>query len=242
MFRNKHYEIEIFPVFLIFYKMENIIKKGLKDISSFKHILDTVTKENKKFIYNKFSRKTKIRSIIDQMQDFFQNKLTPLTARLWFYINNKVEIIPYDDTLEKHGITNVTIAIIETKKNGVWQLDSLNLNLNSNSNEIIPVKDTTPLVGLSNVGNSCYMNSILQIFLNVPEMKEIFFKNGNNNLYEETDDKDPEIFSQELLHFVFKEHRINFLFKDYLNLLREKWIGKKKKFNPEKIQGNLWEI
>ena len=236
MFRNKHYEIEIFPVFLIFYKMENIIKKGLKDISSFKHILDTVTKENKKFIYNKFSRKTKIRSIIDQMQDFFQNKLTPLTARLWFYLNNKVEIIPYDDTLEKHGITNVTIAIIETKKNGVWQLDSLNLNLNSNSNEIIPVKDTTPLVGLSNVGNSCYMNSILQIFLNVPEMKEIFFKNGNNNLYEETDDKDPEIFSQELLHFVFKEHRINFLFKDYLNLLREKWIGMKKNLIPKKFK------
>ena len=233
MFRNKHHEIEIFPVFLIFYKMENIIKKGLKDISSFKKILDTITKENKKFIYNKFSRKTKICSIIDQMQDFFQNKLTPLTARLWFYLNNKVEIIPYDDSLEQHGITNVTIAIIETKKNGIWQIDSLNLNLNSN--EIIPVKDTPLLVGLSNVGNSCYMNSILQIFLNVPEMKEIFFKNGNN-IYEETDDKDPDIFSQELLHFVFKEHRINFLFKEYLNLLREKWVGMKKNLIPKKFK------
>ena len=231
MFRNKHYEIEVFPVFLIFYKMENIIKKGLKDISSFKQILDTITKENKKFIYNKFSRKIKIREIIDQMQDFFQNKLTSLTARLWFYKNNKVEIIPYDDTLEKHGITNVTIAVIETKKNGLWQIDSLNLN----SNENIPVKGTPHLVGLSNVGNSCYMNSILQIFLNIPEMKEIFFKNGNN-IYEETDDKDPEIFSQEFLHFVFKEHKINFLLKDYLNLLKEKWLGMKKNLIPKRFK------
>ena len=231
MFRNKHYEIEVFPVFLIFYKMENIIKKGLKDISSFKHILDTITKENKKFIYNKFSRKTKIGTIIDQMQDFFENKLTPITARLWFYLNNKVEVLPYDDTLEKHGITNITIAIIETKKNGIWQIDSLNLNYDEN----IVVANTPRLVGLSNVGNSCYMNSILQIFFNIPEMKNIFFKNSDE-INEETNDKDAEIFSQELLHFIFKEHRINFLLKEFLNLLREKWIGNKKNLVPKRFK------
>ena len=96
--------------------MDNIIKKGLKDVSSFKKILDNISKENKKFIYNKFSRKTKVKAIIEQMQDFFENKLTLITARLWFYLNNKVEIIPYEDSLEKHGITNICIAIIETKK------------------------------------------------------------------------------------------------------------------------------
>ena len=122
--------------------MENIIKKGLKDASSFKKILDTISKENKKFIYNKFSRKTKVKMIIEQMQDFFENKLTPITARLWFYLNNKVEIIPYEDSLEKHGITNVTIAIIETKKNGLWQIDALKLN----SEEEIVIGDMSPLV------------------------------------------------------------------------------------------------
>ena len=70
--------------------MDNIIKKGLKDVSSFKKILDNISKENKKFIYNKFSRKTKVKAIIEQMQDFFENILTPITARLWFYLNNKV--------------------------------------------------------------------------------------------------------------------------------------------------------
>ena len=227
MFRNKHYEIEVFPTFLIFYKMENIIKKGLKDISTFKQILDTISKENKKFIYNKFSRKTKVRTIIDQMQDFFENKLTPITARLWFYLNNKVEIIPYDDTLEKHGITNVTIAIIETKKNGLWQIDSLNLNSKEEQN----INDISPLVGLSNVGNSCYMNSVLQIFFNIPEMKNIFLKNSEAS--EETDERNKDLFSQDLLHFIFKEHKNNFLLKSFLNLLRLKWIGLKKTLNPK---------
>ena len=32
-FRNKNYEIEVFPVFLVFYKMEGIIKKGLNTLS-----------------------------------------------------------------------------------------------------------------------------------------------------------------------------------------------------------------
>ena len=228
MFINKHYEIEVFPIFLIFYKMDNIIKKGLKDVSSFKQILDTITKENKKFIYNKFSRKTKIRTIIEQMQDFFENKLTPITARLWFYLNNKVEIIPYEDTLEKHGITNVTIAVIEIKKNGLWQIDSLKIN----SKEEIGIMDYSPLVGLSNVGNSCYMNSVLQIFFNIPEMKSIFLKDANT-INEETDEKEKDMFSQELLHFVFKDHKNNFLLKSFLNLLRSKWQGTKKNLIPK---------
>ena len=231
MFINKHYEIEVFPVFLIFYKMDNIIKKGLKDVSSFKQILDVIAKENKKFIYNKFSRKTKIRTIIEQMQDFFENKLTPITARLWFYLNNKVEILPYEDTLEKHGITNVTIAIIEIKKNGLWQIDSLKLN----SKEEITTIDYPPLIGLSNVGNSCYMNSVLQIFLNIPEMKSIFLKDVST-INEETNEKEKDIFSQELLHFVFKDHKNNFLLKSFLNLLRAKWQETKKNIVPKSFK------
>ena len=227
MFINKHFEIEVFPVFLIFYKMENIIKKGLKDINSFKKILDTINKENKKFIYNKFSRKTKVRTIIDQMQDFFSNKLTPITARLWFYLNNKVEIIPYDDSLEKHGITDITIAIIETKKNGLWQIDALQLNTDEDQEST----DSSPIVGLTNVGNSCYMNSVLQIFLNIPEMKNILIKNSEKN--EETDDNNKEFFSQDLLHFIFKDHKNNFLLKNFLFLLKSKWIGTKKTLNPK---------
>ena len=227
MFRNKQYEIEVFPVFLIFYKMENIVKKGLKDASSFKKILDTISKENKKFIYNKFSRKTKVKTIIEQMQDFFENKLTPITARLWFYLNNKVEIIPYEDSLEKHGITNVTIAVIETKKNGLWQIDALKLN--SDENEII--EETSPFVGLQNVGNSCYMNSVLQIFLNIPEMEDIFLKDSEMN--GETEEKNKDFFSQDFLHFIFRDHKNNYLLKNYLNLFKMKHFKNIKSLNPK---------
>ena len=112
------------------------------------------------------------------MQDFFENKLTPNTARLWFYLNHKLDIIPYDDTLEKHGITNIAISIIEIKKNGVWQLDSLNLENHPPHGGV----ETTSLVGILNIENSCYMNSILQIFLNILEIKNFFlrFENEEN--------------------------------------------------------------
>ena len=232
MFINKNYEIEIFPVFLIFYKMEHIIKRGLKDMHTFKKILEEINKETKKCIYNKFSRKTKIRTIIEQMQDFFENKLTPNTARLWFYLNHKLDIIPYDDTLEKHGITNIAISIIEIKKNGVWQLDSLNLENHPPHGGV----ETTPLVGISNIENSCYMNSILQIFLNILEIKNFFlrFENEDNNNTGDNDDNEKEIFSQNLLQFIFKEHhKNNFLLKSFLNLLRDKWSGIKKTLNPQ---------
>ena len=227
MFINKHFEIEVFPVFLIFYKMDNIIKKGLKDASSLKKILDNISRENKKFIYNKFSRKTKIKTIIEQMQDFFENKLTPITARLWFYLNNKVEIIPYEDSLEKHGITNICIAIIETKKNGIWQIDAINLN----SNEDAGTTDIYPLVGLSNVGNSCYMNSVLQVFLNIPEMKNILLKNQDNN--EETEEKNKDFYNPDLLRFIFRDPKNNFLLKNFLNIFKMKCLGIKKTINPK---------
>ena len=60
------------------------------------------------------------------------------------------------------------------------------------------------------------MNSVLQIFFNIPEMKNIFLKNSEAS--EETDERNKDLFSQDLLHFIFKEHKNNFLLKSFLNL------------------------
>ena len=222
LFRNKNYEIEIFPVFLVFYKMEDIIKKGLNTFSNFKEYMKKITKDKINFKYNKFSKKIKINFIISQLQEYFENKLTPNIARIWIYYNDKLEIIPYEDSLEKHGIMNVAFAIIELKQNGLWETEKLDMNKN-----LIYGQSNIPLVGLVNVGNSCYMNSVLQIFLNIPEIKKIFIDQKINDLYNEE-----ILIDKSLMNFVENKNKKNILLKSFLSLLVQKWLGNKKSLNP----------
>ena len=225
-FRSKNYEIEIFPIFLVFYKMEDLIKKGLNALSYLKEHMRKITKDKTNFKYNKFSKKVKIKTIIEQLQEYFDNQLTPNTARLWIYFNDKLDIISYEDTLEKHGITNIAFSIIELKQNGLWQTEKLDINKN-----LISTRNNTPLVGLVNVGNSCYMNSVLQIFFNNEQIKKVFV--DNERYIEEDFNEDIQIIDQNLVNFVQNKNNKNgILFKAFIFLLKQKWLGRKKTLNP----------
>ena len=229
-FRSKNYEIEVFPIFLVFYKMEDLLKNGLNTLSYLKEHMRKITKDRTNFKYNKFSKTVKVKTIIDQLQEYFENKLNPNIARLWIYYNDKIEVISYEDTLEQHGITNVAFAIIELKQNGIWQTERNDINKNIIKNNRINM----PLVGLVNVGNSCYMNSVLQIFLNIPQIKKIFLE--QQNLLRKEKDEDYELTNINLVKFLENKNKKNLLLKSFISLLIQKWLGKKKTLKPHSFK------
>jgi ubiquitin carboxyl-terminal hydrolase 5/13 len=67
---------------------------------------------------------------------------------------------------------------------------NLQANLNLTLSKVLEEgKQLTPvfgpgLTGLENLGNSCYMNSIVQVFFSLPEFKEHFYTNAQKILNE----------------------------------------------------------
>ena len=172
---KKMCEIEIFPIFLLFFNFDDLIKRGCDSTSKFMEVIKDHINGKADCKYAKFSRKTKISQIISLLQYSVNMKLDKNNAKIWIYYHEKLENIPYEDTLENQGIMNTAVAIIEIKKNGYWpteKLENSKINYMDNENS----NNENPHVGILNIGNSCFMSSVLQIFLNIPQIHDIFIK------------------------------------------------------------------
>ena len=95
-----------------------------------------------------------------------------------------------DDKLAEHlAVLGIDIAKqVKTEKSMAEMNLEANLNLTlskvlEEGKTLIPVFGPG-LTGMENLGNSCYMNSVLQVFFSLPEFKEHFYTNAEKHLCE----------------------------------------------------------
>ena len=219
---NQKFELEIYPIFLSFF---NFVDMQKKDCSSLNQVIDCIRDNCSKgdVRYYPFSRKSKYSDLLQTLQNSLKIPLNKNNSRLWVYYKNSFDIVDLKDTLEKYGIVNSAIVILEINENNFWPSDRLkkeNLNKTINKN--------LNLVGLANIGNTCYMNSILQLFLNNAEIKKIFLDKG------EEDNK----FYEFNINISKNKKKINNgeLITEFISLLREKFVKGKKTITPKKFK------
>ena len=211
---KRKFEIEIFPVFLLFFNFEDLQKKNGTLLQIKESLKISENSKNTIGRYYPFSRQTSFLDLLKPLEDSINIPLEPSKIRLWLYYRERFEIVNFEKKLEEEGIIGNAIIVLEINS-GHWPSEKVRKESSKSSNN-------NSNIGLVNIGNTCYLNSILQTFLNNWELKEIFLTHSS---LEET-----------FLDFLINKKTNGKLVKEFINLLKEKWLGEKKSIVPNKFK------
>ena len=220
---KKKFELELNPIFIYFFYFSDYYKQSNNSMSELKHNLRRKYKGEDEGNPTPFSRKTKFIDIYKRINcNIDMNNM-----RFLVFFNNKLVKADMSDSLEKLGITNKAIVLLEEKLNNYWLSEKMEKKDNKSQDE-----DEDNLVGLYNIGNTCYMNSVLQIFLNIEQLRDIFIQQNRE-------------LSKPFLSFILNSedkeinnvvHKKGYLILEFINLLQEKWYSEKRDLIPRKFK------
>ena len=93
-----------------------------------------------------------------------------------------------DENLAEHlGVIGIEMASQTKTEKSIAEMNleaNLNLTLSKVLEEgkvLVPVYGPG-LTGMENLGNSCYMNSVVQVFFNLPEIREYYLRDAEAHL------------------------------------------------------------
>ena len=218
---NKDYELELNPKFIALYRFidfQPFFKYSKKQYDKeLKKIFETAS-------FEQFSRKNKFADIYNNHQPI----------QFWICQNGEPEKVGNDDIFEDLNLPDKFVVLMDEKVNNRWQSDQLNKkkSITSKDGKSENSEEDLIKIGFYNIGNTCFMNSVLQIFLNIKEIKDIFLPKNSEE-------------KRKLLSFILNTENpeINkvvenngYLVTELMNLLQLKWKRNQRTLNPRKFK------
>jgi ubiquitin C-terminal hydrolase len=221
---EQRYEIEIYPIFFKFYLFDDLVSKVAKPtlnslidhLCTLAYLCNDSNSPSKLF---PFSRKTKYKDLLSNLD--ISKKYENRKLRLWIFHQNKFFLTSLEKSLEDDSIKDFAIAVCEINIDKKWPSENLENEevRRSRVNKI----SSRAFVGLTNIGNTCYMNSVMQVFLNNYDLKNFII------------DETTSCFSKSI-NYKNKFGAQGEIIAEFISLMKEKWQNQ-----INTIQPKIWK-